>query len=204
MTKLANPAAFFASIRTGLLGPALSDSEVSGCNAILAACEGWRLSWTAYALATAYHEAAHTMQPVSEIGNVHYFRRMYDIEGGNPALAKRLGNTEPGDGAKYAGRGYVQLTGRGNYAKAERELHEPLIANPACALRPDVAAEIMRRGMEEGWFTGRGMATYLTSDHETLANFTQARKIINGLDRAELIAGYAMQFQDALEAGKWS
>lgn len=210
-TMLEKPAAFFEALRTGLLGPTLSADEVSGCNAIRAACEGWALCWTAYALATSYHETAHTMQPIKEYGGDAYFRRMYDIEGNNPAKAKELGNMHPGDGARYAGRGYVQLTGRANYARADRELHdmgvlrptEDLVADPDLMLRPHIAAATMRHGMEEGWFTGRTMSDFLGDGLASRSDFRQARRIINGIDRADLIAGYAEQFQQALVAGDW-
>lgn len=191
--------AFFDVLRRGLLGPTLSQDDVSGCQAILAAAVGLPISHVAYMLATAFLETAHTMQPIHEHGGAAYFRRRYDIEGQNPALARRLGNTEPGDGVRYAGRGYVQLTGRANYARAERLLGFPLVAQPDLALRPDVAAAIMRRGMTEGWFTGRKLSDYLPA----AGGFVQARRIINGLDKAEEIAGYARSFQDALVAGQW-
>lgn len=201
---LATPAAFFAAVRSGLLGPTLTPDEVAGCSAILAACDGWRLSWTAYALATAYHETAHTMQPVHENGGEAYFTRLYDPQGNNPALANRLGNTQPGDGARYAGRGYVQLTGRANYAKAEAELGEPLVAQPDLAMQPVIAARILRAGMSEGWFTAKALKDYLPDDEGTGTQFTQARRIINGQDRAGLISGYAAEFQNALKAGGWA
>src|SRR5207245_320513 len=53
---LAAPQAFFGSVRAGLLGPTLSDGEVSGCNAVLGALATWPAAWAAYGLATAYHE----------------------------------------------------------------------------------------------------------------------------------------------------
>lgn len=194
---------FYDHLRAGLLGPTLSHSEVAGCEAILAACAGWRMSWTAYALATAYHETAHTMQPVRERGGEPYLRRMYDITGLRPALARWMGNVEPDDGIRYCGRGYVQLTWRAKYARAERACGVPLVAEPDLALDPMHAAVILRRGMEEGWFTGRRLADCLPDERGTLAQFRAARRIINGSDCAALIAGYAVGFQDALTAGKW-
>ena len=198
--------AFFDALRASkALGPTLSESEVNGCEAILAACKGWPASWTAYALATAVVETAGTMQPIKEIGGAAYFRRMYDIEGNRPAKARELGNLTPGDGARYAGRGYVQLTGRRNYGKAAAALGHPLVANPDLAMRPDIAAQIMVQGMEGGWFTGKSLATYLpASGPATLAQFKEARRIINGQDRATEIAGYALEFQKALKAGGWA
>lgn len=198
------PRKFFDAARSGILGPTLDNDEVSGCNAILEAMAGLPIAWCAYALATAYHETAHTMQPIKEYGGDRYFFRRYDIQGQNPSLARRLGNTQPGDGAKYAGRGYVQLTGRANYAKAGAKLTQPLIANPDLAMQPQIAADILRHGMREGWFTGKSFQSYLpAAGLADKAQFTAARRIINGTDKAALIAGYAMQFQAALQAGEW-
>lgn len=195
---LANPQAFFTDLRAGLLGPTLTENEVSGCNAILEAGAGLPVSHVAYMLATAWHETASTMQPITEFGGNAYFFRRYDIAGANPALARRLGNTQPGDGVKFRGRGYVQITGRANYARAEREIGVPLTADPDLALQAPIAAKIMRRGMTEGWFTGRKLSDYLP-DH-----YPEARRIINGMDRAQDIAGYAVKFERALRAGGWA
>lgn len=191
---------FFNTMRgSKVLGPTLSDGEVKGCEAIINACEGWTASWTAYALATAYHETAGTMQPIKEYGGASYFKRMYDIEGARPSKARELGNLMPGDGAKYAGRGYVQLTGRTNYARAQEKLGVPLVDYPDLAMEPDLAAQIMRKGMEEGWFTGKSLKTYLPAAGEAAqAQFKEARRIINGTDRAADIASYALEFQRAL------
>jgi predicted chitinase len=200
-----NRAAFFDNLRDGLLGPSLDTGEVGGCEAILDAMAGEPLSWCAYALSTAYHETAHTMQPIKEYGGARYFFRMYDPQGQRPQVARRLGNTEAGDGVKFAGRGYVQLTGRANYAKAGAKLGLDLIAQPDLAMRPDVAADIMREGMLHGWFTGRGFYSYLPSvggsDRKAYIN---ARRIINGIDRAGDIADYAGKFEAALRKGEWA
>lgn len=187
---------FFAALRTGLLGPTLSPNEVCGCNAILTACQGWPTSWTAYALATAYHETAHTMQPVKEYGGDAYFRRMYDPEGLRPDVAKTLGNTQPGDGVTFCGRGYVQLTGRANYVRCG------LADDPDQALDPDTAAQILEQGMRQGTFSGRKLGDFLPlSGQVTRALYVAARWVINRQDRADLIADYALKFQDALIAG---
>ena len=198
-----NKEAFFAEVRKGILGFTLSPDEVSGCEAIMDAMAGLPRSWCAYALATAYHETAHTMQPISEFGGPAYFTRMYDITGQRPTLARKMGNTEPGDGPKYRGRGYVQLTWKVNYAKAGTKLSVDLVAHPEMAMRPDIAAKIMRDGMVEGWFTGKRLGDYLQGPFATLVQYQGARRIINGTDKAALIAGYAMQFESALAKGGW-
>jgi putative chitinase len=201
---LHQPKAFFDHLRATVLGPDLSADEVNGCNAILTAMEGLPLAYVAYALATAYHETAHTMQPVKERGGTGYFTRMYDIMGQRPDVAKRLGNMQPGDGATFCGRGYVQITGRHNYAKASEKLGLDCVRFPDIALHPAAAAFIMREGMLGGWFTGVTLASELP-EHEPacMGSFVNARRIINGVDRAQLIAGYAMQFQKALQLGAW-
>jgi len=198
-----NRQAFFDSLRSGLLGPTLDQDEVTGCEAILDAMAGLPLSWCAYALATAYHETAHTMQPIREFGGPRYLTRMYDVTGARPAMARKMGNTEPGDGARLCRRGYVQLTWKVTYAKAGAKPGVDLVANPDKAMRPDIAARIMREGMVEGWFTGKGLADYLPGARATLAQYQAARRIINGTDKAALIAGYAMQFEAALVKGGW-
>jgi hypothetical protein len=203
MTKLGNGAAFFASVKAAnLLGSSLDQSEVNGVNAILAACgaAGWGPKWTAYALATADRETGGTMQPIKEWGGPSYFTRMYDVQGRDPARARKMGNTIPGDGVRYCGRGYVQLTWKANYAKAGEALGYPLVGNPDLAMRPDIAAAIMVRGMAEGWFTGKKLSDYITA---TKADFVNARRIINGTDKAREIAAEAGHYLAALTAGAW-
>jgi putative chitinase len=191
---------FFDQCRAGLLGPTLDATEVSGTNAVLDAIEGLPLSWQAYALATAYHETAHTMQPIMERGGPKYFTRMYDVTGQRPALARSMGNTTAGDGPKYCGRGYVQLTWKSNYERASRRFNHDMLGDPDLAMRPDVAALIMRSGMVEGWFTGKSFSTYLpASGGADTSQYRVARRIINGTDKAALIADYASRFQAYLQ-----
>ena len=196
--------AIFDVLRNGLLGPALDPNEVSGVEAILDAMAGTPLSWCAYALGTAYHETAHTMQPIAEFGGPKYFTRMYDVTGARPSLAKRMGNTAPGDGPRYCGRGYVQLTWKANYQKAGDKLGVDLVTHPEKAMRPDIAARIMREGMVEGWFTGKKLADYLPGPRGKLVQYTAARRIINGTDKAAPIAMAALRFEAALVAGDWA
>lgn len=197
-----------------MLGPVISTSEFAGCDAILRACALVQspLAFVAYQLATPYLETSHTMLPIKEYGGNAYYTRLYDVNGQNPDRARKNGNVLPGDGPRYCGRGLVQLTWKNNYAHADKRLHElgilkdgeSLVDTPDLAMRPDVAGAILVVGMQEGWFTGKKLADYLpTSGPADLASFTTARRIINGLDRANDIAGYAMQFQAALQAGGW-
>lgn len=207
---LANPPSFFDKLRSGLLGPSLSPSEVSGVQAILGACEGLPLAYVADALGTAYLETNHEMQPIREIGSDAYLFRMYDPHGNRPGVAAVLGNTQPGDGVRFPGMGYVQSTGRKNAQRATVALKAAgfdvdLEKTPELLMRPDIAAFVMRNGMLAGWFTGRGFARYLPAKGPAnRGQFTNARAIINGSDRADDVAEYSLQFQDALTVGGWA
>jgi putative chitinase len=190
LVGLQSPASFYDHVRgdAGELWPTMTPNQHEGCETLLKACAGkMPMSWTAYALATAYHETAYTMQPVREAfwlsedwrrQNLRYF--------------------------PWYGRGYVQLTWERNYIKADDELGlgGRLKSNPDVAMEPEIAADIMVRGMIEGWFTGKSLRTYIAAD-ATLEQFVNARRIINGTDKAEKIAGYAMTFYRALKAGEW-
>lgn len=194
MTAALDRAAFFAAVREKPFGGRLSQGQVDGMGAILDACPpDLSTDRLAYCLATPVIETANTMQPIKEYGGGAYFRRMYDIQGDRPAKAKELGNLKPGDGALFCGRGYVQLTGRANYAKATARLRalgylpagSDLEANPDLAMHPDVAAAILFVGMSEGWFTGKRLADYFGAGKTDAVG---ARRIINGQDRAAEIA----------------
>ncbi|MCH4894017.1 hypothetical protein GO308_12915 [Sphingomonas sp. SFZ2018-12] len=194
---LANPAAFFNRARQ--LTGSLDQVQVDTINALLASAAHWSVAWLAYGLATAWHEAR--LRPIREKGGDKYLAK-YDTG----RLAQQLGNTPEadGDGIRYAGRGLVQITGRANYARAGEFLGIDLLAEPDRALEPDVAVRILIWGMETGAFTAKSLATYLPNRLGTLGEFTAARRIINGTDKAALIADHAIKFQDALVAGGWA
>ncbi len=142
---------------------------------------------TAYVLATAQHE--------SGLG-----RWMTEIWGPTPAQRgyegrRDLGNTQPGDGYRYRGRGYVQITGRANYSDWSRRLGMDLVGQPELTTRPDIAARILVIGMRDGTFTGRKLSDYINGSQTDFAN---ARRTVNGTDRADLIASYAQAYLQAL------
>lgn len=190
---------FFDQVRQSLFDGRLRQSQVRGLTAILDAWEALpdreddrRL---AYVLATAHHETDRALWPVREAGGAAYLTRRYDIGGERPADARRHGNTLPGDGVRYAGRGFVQLTWKANYARAGAALGVNLVDDPDRALDLTIATRILIAGMREGWFTGRRLADCFAGPRE---EWVAARRIINGLDKANLIAGFGRAYYAAL------
>lgn len=186
---------FFTIVRTVLFRGMLSQPQVDGFNAIAAAFpDDVDNRWLAYALATAYHETDQTMQPIAEYGGG--LNRPYGVPAGPYSQV-------------YYGRGYVQLTWLANYRKAAAAIPgaEALVANPDLALKPDLAAQILARGLTEGWFGADKAGPHTLERHFPLArpavaDWVGARRIVNGLDCAAKIAGHALQIHHALAPAK--
>lgn len=193
---------FFSTVRQSLFGGNLTQPQVDGLNFILDSWEGDNAAkdgrWLAYALATTHHETATQMKPINEYGGDQYFFDMYDIGGKRPDVARQLGNTQPGDGVLFHGRGYVQLTGRTNYKTMEDRYNIDLTSDTTAAgfaLDTALAANILFYGMENGVFTGKKFADYF---NDTTEDWFNARRIINGVDKAALIAGYGQAYNAAV------
>lgn len=150
----------------------------------------------AYVLATTNLETGYTMRPINEFGGNAYFKKMYDIKGDRPSKARELGNLSPGDGIKYHGRGYVQITGRSNYKRAADKIGVDFTARPEDVLKPEHAVKILVIGMLEGWFTGKKLSDYITRQR---SGFVNARRIINGIDKQKEIAAIAREYDTALK-----
>lgn len=169
--------AFFDGVRPDLFEGNLRQEQVEGIDAILDEWDARKLTdlrWLAYMLATTYHETNKTMQPVREAywlsedwrrRNLRYY--------------------------PWYGRGYVQLTWEENYRKMGALLGVDLLGNLDLAMDPRIAAAIMFEGMIRGDFTGKKLEQYFATDKDDPVN---ARRIINGTDKADLIAGYHREF----------
>lgn len=188
-----NRATFYEGFKTEF-GP-LKQSQVTGTNAIL---DEWDLTlltdirWLAYMLATAWHETAKTMLPIAEYGKGK--GRPY----GRKIKHSGIAYTTPDK--LYYGRGYVQLTWFENYELMARLLRVNLLYEPELAMRSDIAVKVLFEGMLRGSssigdFTGKCLEQYF---NDTFELPVQARKIINGTDKASLIAGYYYKFKAAL------
>lgn len=176
---------------------ALNQSQVDGLNYLvpkLLAEKELSLHQIAYILATVKHECADRWQPVTEFISDTTAERNY---GYHTALGRRLGNIRPGQGALYKGRGYVQITGRRNYQVMSDMLKVDLVAAPEKTLEHDISYKILVRGMMDGSFTGKSLPDYVNHSSK---DYRQARRVVNGMDKSMLIAGYANKFEKILMA----
>jgi len=117
---------------------------------------------------TPQRQAAFLAQLAHESGQLRYFE---EIASGAAYEGRRdLGNTQPGDGVRFKGRGPIQLTGRSNYAAASAALGVDLINNPALAATPAIGFRIAQ------WFwNSRGL-----NDYADAGNFDAITLRVNG------------------------
>lgn len=207
---------FFASVRASLFGGSLSQSQVDGIDTILNEFEAQKipLDQAAYMLATAFHETARHMTPVIETRQPN--------EETNPSVDRAIARLENAwtsnrlpwvrspywrknnRGLSYLGRGLPQLTHEANYAKMGPLVGADLVNSPDLALDPKIATKIMIIGMQKGVFTGKDMNDYLDgvdeNDAEDLREYTNARYVVNGKDRAADIGRIAIKMEAGLKA----
>lgn len=188
---------FFTGFRQRI-DATIEQEQVDGLEFLLARFEAdsYAIPQIAYFLATAFHETAGSFQPVEE---------GYYLGKKAKAFQKTL-RYYP-----YFGRGYVQLTHKSNSEKATRELRRQLpelvadfeestgktfdlVKNPEQALNPLIAYACLTLGMTQGWY-GRKLGDFITSKK---TDYVQARRSVNVMDKAGLIAGYATSFEKIL------
>jgi putative chitinase len=175
----------------------LNQSQVDGIESLLTSLEADAdvadERWAAYMFATVKHECANRWQPIEEFGKGH--GRPY----GNPVTV--TGSDGQTYTNTYYGRGYVQLTWDRNYRKMSAELgkNDALLIHPEQVLDPDIAYQVMSYGMRNGSFTGKKLGDYINNAG---CDYRNARRIINALDQADLIKGYAEKLETCFTSSR--
>ena len=143
-------------------------------------------AYVAYSLATVFHETAAKMQPIAEYGK---------------GKGYSYGEVIAATGHAYYGRGYVQTTWDYNYIKLSKLIKDEagnlvdVYNNPDLLLDAEYSAQATLYGMRDGIYTGKALHDYLDLE---APDFVNARRVINGVDKKDLIAEYAREFWDAI------
>ena len=176
-------AAFYAMVRNRPFSGSLNQGQVDGMEALLdkGLAQNTDLRWIAYVLGTTFHETARTMRPIEEYGR---------------GAGRPYGVVDPETGKAYYGRGFVQLTWKQNYAAMGERLGIDLVRNPELALDLTTATDIIYDGMSGGSFTGGRFSLPVFFNSER-SDWYNARRIVNGLDRAQDVANYSLAFYKA-------
>ncbi|HEV7251256.1 MAG TPA: glycoside hydrolase family 19 protein [Shinella sp.] len=195
--------AFFDEVRGALYAGRLGQGQVAGLTALLDRFEQGGETrdrrFLAYMLATAHHETGGRLQPVRETfaatdaAAIGVLDRAF-AAGRLPQVSAPYWRRDA-DGKSWLGRGLVQITHRRNYERLAELTGIDLVARPERAMEMATSVEILFIGMLRGAFTGRRLADHFAAGR---ADWVGARRIINGLDRAERVAGYGQAFFVAL------
>lgn len=184
-----------------------NQDQVDGFNALLTAINNHKGDannplYTAYIMATTWHETDKKMQSISEYGkgSKRRYGKWYKNSKGvvyghaNHNRTPYLHSQYP---YLYYGRGYPQLTWLDNYKKMGDIIGVDLVNNPDLALLPDNSAKIMIEGMLRGSFTGLSLTRCIR--YGSYGEFVYSRRIINSTDRDSLIARYAVEFLECIK-----
>ncbi|GAB7528436.1 chitinase [Pseudomonas sp. 3A(2025)] len=194
---------FFDHIRESLFKGSLIQGQRDGLNAIL---DKWEAEspegddrWLAYMLATTHHETGRTMHPVRETFAATDDEAINRLEkawaAGKLPWVKTPYWRRDANGDSWLGRGFVQLTHKANYQRVGAIIKVDLITHPDQAMALDTALKVLFVGMRSGLFTSAKLSDFF---NESKSNWVQARKIINGLESADLVASYAKSYYAAI------
>lgn len=194
---------FSDSVGGTLFKGSVTEGQMGGIAALLDAWERWPwrgdVRWLAYMLATVFHETAYTMQPVRETLATADDKAIEILESafacGRLSWVKTPYWRKDEDGKSWLGRGLVQLTHKRNYEAMSTVTGIDLVTDPDRAMEMDIAVTILMEGMRLGSFTGHKLADFFGRDREDWVN---ARRIVNGTDRAQQIADYGMTLHAAI------
>lgn len=186
----------FLDVVRPMFGGSMTAAQMNGCETMLAATSDLPIRHRAYILASVFHETGARMQPVREAfgtsddDTIAKLERAW-IKGQLTWVSKPYWHKDA-DGKAWFGRGHIQITHKTNYRRLGERLGVDLVGDPNRAMNPDLSARIAVVGMVEGLFTGKKLADY--------TSYRDMRRVVNGMDRADLIAGYAKTFEAAIEA----
>jgi len=194
---------FFDHARLHLFDGSLKPSQVKGISAIL---DKWEADlptaddrWLAYMLATAHHETGRQMQAVRETFASSDDRAIAILNkafgAGKLPWVKNPYWVRDAQGKSWLGRGLVQLTHKRNYEKMGALIGVDLVGRPELAMDLDVAVKVMFEGMQRGTFTGKKLSDFFDGAKE---DWRSARRIINGLERADLVASYGRTYYSCI------
>ena len=187
---------FFDALRkrdSGVFGTSISQGQVSGTEELLdvAQARGVPLFHLAYILGGVYHETGGMMVPVRE-----GFAKT-DI-GARRVVAKRSYGKPAGPyNHVYYGRGRIQNTWLRNMETLSKRFGHDFVKNPDLLLDPAIDAVVTIVGHQEGLWTGKKLSDYIGDGR---VDYVNARRIVNGTDKAKQIAVYAKAFETALRA----
>lgn len=184
---------FFDSVRPHIN---LTTQNVQGFNKFLDYLEqtNWQINYAAYGTATGFWETAQTMHPVREAywlsenwrkKNLRYY--------------------------PWYGRGLIQTTWKRNYIEIAKAMNLPgdtFTKNPDLLLEWEYALPALFVGMETGLYTGKSVSDYIDDidepDDEDYREYVNARRVVNGTDKAKQIADLALIFEKGLKAAGYN
>lgn len=170
----------------------LNQNQQNGVNAIKEACIKYSITdnrMVAYILATAYWETGQTMMPIEEYGKGVGHKYGQKIkQSGQPYVEPDF---------IYYGRGYTQNTWFENYEMLSNQSYAKqqgwdFLNHPELLLEVEPSLWATIHCMWHGLYTGVGLSKYFNDTTEDPIN---CRKVINGLDQADRIAGFYQDFK---------
>jgi len=194
-----NRQTFYEAVQAKPSGSSLTETQVAGMNDLLDVWDrsGFTdLMWLAYILGGVFHEVGRRMVPVREgFASTDAGARAAVAKLHKAGRISRNYAAPNAAGVSFYGRGRIQNTFEANYRKLEKRFGHPFTTNPDLLLESKIDAEVTIYGHAEGIWTGKKLGDYFNANK---ADWKQARRIVNGLDKADLIVGYAKAFHAAL------
>lgn len=176
---------FFSRLKELKLFTSFTQLQVDTINAVINECDKQSVTMSeqiAYIFATGYHEAYNPKKPGTR------FTPIREAGGEAYLTTKKY--------YPYVGMGLSQLTWDYNYRKESKRLGIDLMGKPELILEPKLAANSHVYCLMNGIYTGKKIPDYINPKK---VDYINARRCVNGLDKADLIAGYAQKFAQCVK-----